>query len=79
MRNCPICGAEIPSERLLCAPHWRILPWKVKQEVWAAWDAYKRSDRTSDDLVALRTVQDQAIDVVRVKLGMAPAAQGISY
>ncbi len=37
MNSCPICEAEIPRERVMCAAHWRLVTWEIKAWVQKAW------------------------------------------
>lgn len=31
------CDAEVPPARLMCGPHWRLVPQPLKDAVWATY------------------------------------------
>jgi len=37
----PGCHSLIPLDQLCCKPHWRAVPVRLQQDVWAAWRAQK--------------------------------------
>ena len=74
MKGCPICGVEIFRHKLMCAPHWRLVPAPLRDEVNAKWDEYRRALRLRDRELLLklgpelREAQQAAIDAVRERL-----------
>ena len=39
MMRCPAtdCEMEIPPDRVMCRPHWFMVPKDIRAEVWSAW------------------------------------------
>lgn len=35
-----VCRVQVRTELLMCAEHWRIVPKRVRREVYIAWDKY---------------------------------------
>lgn len=36
---CPVagCRAKVRADRLLCAPHWRLVPYRLRTLIWSTW------------------------------------------
>jgi hypothetical protein len=40
LHRCPVgeCGESVAPGRLMCTPHWRLVPRPLQGAVWQAWD-----------------------------------------
>lgn len=63
--RCPICGAHIPSNHLMCPEHWAMVPPEMRPSVHAA---YRRYTARRSTLEELRAKQQKAIDAVHAEL-----------
>ena len=55
MSACPVpdCTAHTQPGRLLCLPHWRLVPYPLQKDVWNTWRAYTKASG-ADALLAAR-------------------------
>lgn len=60
MNTCPICAKPIPSDLLMCGPHWTLVPDNLQAGVWAAWREYQRCKDTRVGLLAAARGLQQA-------------------
>ena len=37
MNRCPVCSAKIPDHKLLCWPHWDLVPKNLQDQVLGLW------------------------------------------
>lgn len=44
LHPCSVCGKPVPRGRLMCAPHWRLVPLPLQREVWAAWGSFQAAE-----------------------------------
>lgn len=65
--NCVVCKTQIEPGRLMCLPHWRLVPAALTAQIGSSQRRYRMA-RTSqgrrDSLISLRNVQRQAIAAV---------------
>ncbi len=77
IRTCPCCGARIQRGKLMCLPHWKMVPRDAQRAVNKAWRDYRRSDYGHAAIMALRVYQtavDAAIAAVMAKIQGKEAA-----
>lgn len=69
----PECETIILPGRLMCGPHWDVVPWKLRCEIFEA----RRLDRYRRRRKPLRRLMDanaRAVENVCFRLGLDPAA-----
>lgn len=66
--GCPIetCRRRIPTSKLLCLIHWRMVPGAIRTRVWASYLHLEDPD--------YMPCRAEAIAVVHHKLGLRPSA-----
>lgn len=37
--QCTVCKTSVPRGRLMCPPHWRLVPKPMQLRVWRTWEA----------------------------------------
>lgn len=43
IRNCPCCGAHLQRGKLMCPPHWMMVPSELRAAINKAWKAFRQS------------------------------------
>jgi hypothetical protein len=54
IRNCPVCGAGIPTGKLMCRDHWFMVTPATRRQVNKTWREYKVGEKGEAQLFALR-------------------------
>jgi hypothetical protein len=67
--NCPIpgCTNHTRPGELLCIPHWRQVPSKLKSDVWSTWRAFTKGATAQAKLAARKPyleARQAAIDAI---------------
>jgi hypothetical protein len=66
---CPAggCRAKVRADRLMCAPHWRLVPYRLRAVVWATWrsGAGAGSPEHRDACAAAVAAVDEVLEVFR--------------
>jgi hypothetical protein len=73
LNRCPICTAKIPDHKLLCWPHWRMVPEPLQEQVLGLWKTTLRGANPSIRRLAMqeyKRARDVAIAAVKEKLGV---------
>ncbi|TAK81740.1 MAG: hypothetical protein EPO20_24040 [Betaproteobacteria bacterium] len=68
MNRCPVCAAKIPEYKLMCWPHWRLVPELLQDQVLGTWKTMLRGANPSIRRLAreeYRKARDAAIAAVR--------------
>lgn len=71
MNRCPICTAKIPDHKLMCWPHWDMVPKLQQDQVLGLWKTMLRGANPSIKRLALqeyRKTRDAAIAAVKERL-----------
>lgn len=68
-----VCDQRISLDKLMCAPHWRMVPVPLQRAVYAAWDAVKagpcgvnREEHRNACAAAIAAVEEQ-LDAAQAK------------
>lgn len=67
------CAVLVPRGRLMCSPHWALVPGKVQQSVWRAWRAFVVPQLRADP--AVRDGYRNAIEAARDAVAARAKAQ----
>ena len=62
----PGCGQLLEPHVLMCRAHWKRVPYRLRADVWAAWERWRCG---AIDLDALREVQARATEAVCPRKG----------
>lgn len=62
----PDCKMEVPPERLMCYPHWKMVPKDLQAAVWRHYRPGQCDDKKPSAMYL--QVANQAIQAVQVKL-----------
>ncbi len=69
--DAPGCTEILPTTRLMCLRHWRLVPKPIQNAVWAAYRNYLRDPRTN--LKAHQAAKQAAIRSITHREGVASA------
>lgn len=71
----PGCPQEVHPRLLMCYYHWRMVPFRLKERVWASYRSGQEIDKTPSDayLVAARA----AIDAVLRQIALSGGSEVI--
>lgn len=74
IHGCAICARPIPRGKLMCWPHWRLVPRNRQQDVYRTWGnlLYGVRRQTADALTDYQTAKQAAIHAIHA---VQPAAQ----
>ncbi len=68
MNRCPICTAKIPDHKLMCWPHWDLVPEQLQAQVLGLWKTVLRGANPSIKRLAMqeyKQARDAAIAHVK--------------
>lgn len=71
MNHCPVCSAKISEHKLMCWPHWDMVPKNLQQQVLGTWKTMLRGANPSIRRLAreeYRKAREAAIAAVREKV-----------
>ena len=71
MNRCPICTAKIPDHKLLCWPHWDLVPKDLQEKVLGLWKTALRGANSSIRHMAMeeyRVARAEAIAAVKARV-----------
>ena len=73
---CAVCARLVPHGRLMCSPHWHLVPKPLQVAVWRTWQAYGARKNPTEGLAQLRAYRqaaDAAIEAVQARLQVQPS------
>ena len=76
IRKCPICGAPIRRGRLMCLPHWRMVPMDMQRAInrrWKDWRTSRYGHPAISALGAYNRAYDAAVQAVFERIVKGPA------
>ena len=59
------CQVEVPPKMLMCLRHWRMVPRKLQEQVWATYRPGQEIDKQPTTIYLI--AQKAAVDAVREK------------
>lgn len=70
----PGCTKQVPPALWGCKPHWKALPTRLQNRIWAAYRPGQEIDRdvSADYLAAARAVQDWIAEHLQVQAPTIP-------
>ncbi len=72
MNRCPICTAKIADHKLMCWPHWDMVPAQQQEQVLGLWKTTLRGPNPSIRRLAMqeyKLARAAAIALVKEKVG----------
>ena len=73
----PGCDWEVPTERLMCGPHWRRVPAPLRDAVSATWRARLKALHTPDYADAVRAHEAAKSDAAAALRDRPPFPRGV--
>lgn len=68
---CAVCDRLVPHGRLMCSPHWHLVPKPQQVAVWRTWRAFGARKNATEGVGLLREYRqaaDAAIEAVQARL-----------
>jgi hypothetical protein len=69
--GCSVCGHLVPRARLMCPPHWRLVPTAMQVQVYSSFKRFQQAESSTQALARLteyRQATDAANTVVLAAL-----------